>query len=55
MRIPGFLSRASEALSQANINILALMQCSRQVNMQFVIRREDFEAAQKALHKAFVE
>ncbi len=55
MRIPGFLSKAAEALRQAGINILALTQCSRQVNMQFFIARENFEKAQRALHHAFVE
>ena len=29
-------------------NVLALDQCIRQVNMQFIIDREDFETAQKA-------
>ena len=35
--------------------MLALDQCMRQVNMQFIIDREDFEAAQKALHHELVE
>jgi len=55
MKIPGFLSRAAKALAEANINILALDQCMRQVNMQFIIDRADFEAAQKALHGELVE
>ncbi len=55
MRIPGFLAKAASALYQANINILSLVQSSRQVNMQFVVSRGDFEAAQKALHAVFVE
>ena len=55
MKIPGFLSRAAKALAEANINILALDQCMRQVNMQFIIDRADFEAAQKALHCELVE
>ncbi|MFA7231648.1 MAG: hypothetical protein WC071_10295, partial [Victivallaceae bacterium] len=55
MKIPGFLSRATKALADANINILALDQCMRQVNMQFVLERENFKAAQVALHKEFVE
>jgi aspartate kinase len=55
MKIPGFLSRAAKALAEANINVLALDQCMRQVNMQFIIDRADFEVAQKALHKELVE
>lgn len=55
MSIPGFLSKAAEALRSANINVLALSQSTRQVNMQFVLERKDFEIAQQVLHKAFVE
>ncbi len=55
MAIPGFLSKSADALAKAKINILALDQCLRQVNMQFVIKRNEFEAAQLALHKALVE
>jgi aspartate kinase len=55
MNIPGFLSRAANALSRNDINVLALSQCMRQVNMQFVIERDCFNEAQIALHKEFVE
>ncbi len=55
MSIPGFLSKAANALHKANINVLALTQSTRQVNMQFFVSRADFENAQRALHKAFVE
>ncbi len=55
MKLPGFLSRAARALAAANINVLALDQCMRQVNMQFIIEREDFKAAQIALHRELVE
>jgi len=55
MSIPGFLSKAADALRGANINVLALSQSTRQVNMQFVLDRKDFEIAQQVLHKAFVE
>ncbi|PWM73932.1 MAG: hypothetical protein DBX90_13940 [Lentisphaerae bacterium] len=55
MKLPGFLSRAAKALAEAKINVLALDQCMRQVNMQFIIEREDFEKAQKALHHELVE
>ena len=55
MSIPGFLSKAADAIHKSHINVLSLVQSTRQVNMQFVIARADFETAQKALHKAFVE
>ncbi len=55
MKFPGFLSRAAQALANENINILALDQSMRQVNMQFIIDRENFDAAIKALHHEFVE
>ena len=55
MKLPGFLSRAASALASEKINILALDQCMRQVNMQFMLDREDFKKAQIALHREFVE
>jgi aspartate kinase len=55
MAIPGFLSKSADALAAKSINVLALDQCLRQVNMQFVIKRDNFEKAQLALHKALVE
>ena len=55
MKLPGFLSRAAKALAEADINILALDQCMRQVNMQFIIDRKDFEKAHIALHHELVE
>ena len=55
MKIPGFLSKAAAALAEANINILALDQCMRQVNMQFIVERDDFRQAQIALHRKLVE
>ncbi len=55
MKFPGFLSRAAKALAGADINILALDQSMRQVNMQFIIARENFDAAIIALHREFVE
>ncbi len=55
MKLPGFLSRAAAAFAGANINILALDQCMRQVNMQFVIDRADYSRAIIALHRELVE
>jgi len=55
MKIPGFLQKAAKALSEEGVNILAFDQCMRQVNMQFVILRKDFDKAQIAMHRELVE
>lgn len=55
MRLPGFLSRAANALAGEKINVLGLGQAMRQVNMQFIVERSDFRNAQVALHREFVE
>ena len=55
MKIPGFLARAAKALYEEGINVLALDQVMRQVNIQFIVDREDFKKAQIALHREFVE
>ncbi len=55
MKIPGFLYKAAKALSDAGINVLALDQCMRQVNMQFIIERKDYQAAIINLHRELVE
>lgn len=55
MKVPGFLSKAADALAKANINILAMGQCMRQVNMQFIVSEDDFDRSIKALHKGLVE
>ena len=55
MKIPGFLAKAAKALFDSNINVLALDQTMRQVNIQFLIERSKFKDAQIALHREFVE
>jgi len=55
MRVPGFLARASKTLFDAGINILALDQTLRQVNIQFMLNRDDFKKGQIVLHAEFVE
>ena len=55
MKSPGWLALAAGALAEARVNILALDQSMRQVNMQFIIEREQFETAQRALHAKFIE
>ena len=48
---PGILVKAAGALSGNNINIDAVSQSMQQVNMQFVINREDYKKAIKALNE----
>lgn len=49
---PGFLYKASKALYENGINVESFGQSLRQVNMQFVIRREHYEKAVIALNDA---
>lgn len=49
---PGILAKASTALFENNINIECFSQSLRQVNMQFVIIRENYEKAIIALNDA---
>ena len=55
MSHPGLLAKATGNLANAGINILAVDQCMRQVNMQFIIEISDFTEAVKALHAGVVE
>jgi aspartate kinase len=52
---PGVLAEAAGALANADINILAVAQTSRQTNMQFIVFRDHFRDAQRALHRALCE
>lgn len=47
---PGIIAMATAALANNNINVDALSQSLRQVNMQFVIGREDYKKAIIALN-----
>ncbi|NDW17944.1 aspartate kinase [Dysgonomonas sp. 216] len=49
---PGFLARATSALANEKINVLSFGQSLRQVNMQFIIERNDYEDAIKVLNKS---
>ena len=48
----GTLAQAAEALAKADINVLAIGQSLRQINMQFVIDRENYSKAIIALNDA---
>lgn len=49
---PGTLARATKALADNNINVEAVSQSLRQVNMQFIINREDYKKAIIALNES---
>ncbi len=49
---PGSLSKATSALFEGGINVEAVSQSLMQVNMQFVIRREDYNKAIVVLNQA---
>jgi len=49
---PGSLAKATMALAEKGINVEAVSQSLKQVNMQFVIGRKDYKAAIIALNKA---
>ncbi|HCO61820.1 MAG TPA: aspartate kinase, partial [Porticoccaceae bacterium] len=55
MHVPGILAKAVTALAQRNINVLAMHQSMRQVDMQFIIDENDYQFAIKSLHSALVE
>lgn len=55
MRIKGFLANAVTTLFENGINIEAIHQNTRQVEMQFYINDADYEKTVKALHKRLIE
>ena len=55
MKVPGILARSVKALADEEISILALHQCMRQVDIQFVVDEDDYEKAIVALHGVLIE
>lgn len=55
MQVPGILARTVQALADEEVSILALHQCMRQVDMQFVIDEDHYNKAIKRLHATLVE
>ncbi|MDF2180925.1 aspartate kinase [Neptuniibacter sp. CAU 1671] len=55
MKVKGILARTVTALAEADINVMALHQSIRQVEMQCVVSEEDYEKAVIALHSALIE
>jgi len=55
MKVRGILAKTVAALSNANINVMALHQSVRQVEIQCIVAEEDYQAAIQALHKQLIE
>ena len=55
MQVPGLLAKTVSALSAVNISVLAVHQSMRQVDMQFILDEQDYEAAMKSLHRGLIE
>lgn len=55
MKVPGILARSVKALADEKISILAMHQCMRQVDMQFVVDEDDYEKTIVALHGVLIE
>ncbi|HMG09677.1 MAG TPA: aspartate kinase [Mucilaginibacter sp.] len=51
---PGLLAKSATALAQKGINIKSCGFALRKVNIQFLVAREDFKEAIKALNKAMI-
>jgi aspartate kinase len=50
----GVLAKASGALAEHGIEIQAVNQCMRQINLQFIVNTEDFNKTLVTLHSALV-
>lgn len=55
LKVKGILAKTVSALSDAGINVMALHQTIRQVEMQCIVAESDYEKAIRALHKTLVE
>ncbi len=55
MRIKGFLANAVGTLYENGVNIEAIHQNTRQVEMQFFVNDADYEKTVKALHQRLIE
>jgi aspartate kinase len=53
--VPGLLAHCVGELSRAELNILAVHQNMRAVDIQFVLEESDYEAAVRALHECVIE
>lgn len=55
LKVSGMLARTVRALAEVGVDILAIHQSMRQVDIQFVVEEKDYEKAVRALHAGLVE
>ncbi len=55
MQVSGILAQAVSSLAASGINVQAMHQSMRQVDMQFVVDEKDYELAIQSLHRSLVE
>ncbi|MEE4146634.1 MAG: aspartate kinase [Halieaceae bacterium] len=55
LQVNGLLAQAVAALAESGIGVEAMHQSMRQVDMQFVVKEDDYESAVKSLHQHLVE
>jgi aspartate kinase len=55
MNVPGILASLSGALAEENINIMAIYQSIRQVDVRIVIEEDHYDRTIAALHKSLIE
>ncbi len=55
MRVPGMLARTVRALADSGVEILAVHQSMRLVDMQFIVDESQYEVAVRSLHRCLIE
>lgn len=55
LSMPGLLAQAVSALARAKVEVIAMQQAMRQVDLQFIVAETDYDRAVTALHQALVE
>ncbi len=55
MSVPGILASLSTALAERNINVMAIYQSIRQVDVRIVIKEDHYDTTIAALHHALIE
>ncbi|MFY0665459.1 MAG: aspartate kinase [Natronospirillum sp.] len=55
MEVAGLLARTVQSLADKNINVLAIHQGMRQVDIQIIVVEDDYVSAVQALHGALIE
>ena len=55
LKMKGLLGKATTAIAEAGVSILAVHQCMRQVDVQYIVEEDDYHKAVKALHASLVE